>query len=440
MFFCALILLIPMGAMAGAKKNPRLPKAFFVEMKEKRTTQKNGSFISAFYPKTINRQVNGELAAIVDGYIEKIAPTLPAGKKTAPQNSRLDVRCVYSPTGESWLSFLMLARTVYHREQLGVEFSSRTYDASTGKQILLTDIFPSDSPAWEVLQDAVRTQLSAYFPGEEADPKVLDALCAREALESAAYTLGAVKMELHYPASLLYKDHPTVMHVKVYYKDLAGMMTEEAARQTDNSRYPMVALTFDDGPRYVGTVDLLDTLQAYGAKATFFFIGDQLEENKDVVQRQHDEGHTIASHTYNHFQPSSLTPQIAAEHKVLFDQLLTGITGLPAPYMRAPGGAYEFYVKNSIGLPLIQWSLISHDIEYKSSKAIVRLVSGTVSDGGIVLMHDTRPYTVNGMKSLLWHLRRQGFLCVTVEDLFIQNNRPLEANIVYQDAKGKTLK
>ncbi len=440
LLFCALILMIPMGAMAGMKKYPELPKAFFVELKEKKITQKNGSFISAFYPKTINSQVDQELAAIVDGYIEKIATTLPEGKKTAPQNSRLDIRCVYSPTGESWISFLFLARTVHHREQLSVELTSGTYDANTGVQVLLTDIFPSDSPAWQVVADAVRVQLSAYFPGEEADQQTLNELCSREALERAVYTLGAMKMELHYPASLLYKDHPTVMHVKVYYNDLAGMMTEEAARQTDNSRYPMVALTFDDGPRYTGTVDLLDTLQAYGAKATFFLIGDQMENNRDVVQREHDEGHTVASHTYNHYQPSNLTPQIAVEHKNIFDELLTDMIGLPAPYMRAPGGDYKFYVNNNIGLPLIQWSLISHDIEYKSASPFVRLVSGTASDGGIVLMHDSKTITVKGIKSVLIRLRQRGILCVTVEDLFVKNNRPLENNIVYQDAMGKTLK
>jgi hypothetical protein len=120
----------------------------------------------------------------------------------------------------------------------------------------------------------------------------------------------------------------------------------------------MVALTFDDGPVRARTVEVLNQLQMHGAEATFFLIGDQMERNRDVVQREHDEGHTVASHTYNHYQPANLNSKIIFEHKALFDKLLTDMIGVPAPYMRAPGGRFEFYVDNKIGLPIIQWSFI----------------------------------------------------------------------------------
>ncbi len=432
--FLVLLLLIPIHTLAQPIKHTPLPDELIVKMKEKTIRQKNGSTVRAFYPTTANLKVNEELANIIDSFIEKTAPGLPEGKKT-PKDSRLEVRPIYSPTGVSWLSFLILSRTVYHRQNVNSEIVSRTYDISSGRRILLTDIFPEDSLGWDVLSNAVQTQLSAYFP-EEADKKALAALCSKEALKNAEFTLGAAKLELHYPAAALYPDRTTLMHVKVYYHDLIGMMTQEAALQTDNSRYPMVALTFDDGPRYGGTVNLLDDLEDYGAKVTFFLIGDEIENNRDVVQRQHDEGHTVASHTWNHFDPKNLSTNELFENKAMFDKLLTDTTGLTAPYMRAPGGSYQKFVKVGIGLPLIEWSVIGGDITTTDYGQIKAIVATNAKDGGIILLHDSKSATVQAIRGILYLLQNKGFLCVTVEDLFARNNSKLEPNVVYRDANG----
>jgi peptidoglycan-N-acetylglucosamine deacetylase len=433
-FFVVLLLLFPVHAHALLPRYPAIPDELIVKIEEKITKQKNGSTVRAFYPATVNSQVNEELAGIIDGFIEETASDLPEGKK-APEDSRLEVRPIYSPTGVSWLSFLILSRTVYHRQNINSELVSRTYDISSGKRILLTDIFPEDSPGWDVLSKTVHSQLSAYFP-EEADPEALNALCSKEALKNAEFTLGAVKLELHYPAAALYKSRTTLMHVKVYYRDLQGMMTGEAAQQTDNSRYPMIALTFDDGPRYVSTMDILDDLQDYGAKATFFVIGDQIEHNRDVVQRQQDEGHTVASHTLKHYDPKNLTVDELFKNKAVFDQIMQDTTGLAAPYMRAPGGSYQEFVKAGIGLPLIQWSVIGGDITTTDNGRIKAMVATNAQNGGIVLLHDTKGATKDAVRGILFLLQKKGFLCVTVEDLFIHNSMALEPNVVYRDANG----
>lgn len=433
-FFLMLLLLVPVNAYALLPRYPPIPDELIVKIKDKVTRQKNGSTVRAFYPTTANEQVNEDLAGIINSFIGKSAPGLPEGKKT-PKDSRLEVRPIYSPTGVSWLSFLILSRTVYHRQNVSSEIASRTYDIISGRRILLTDIFPEDSPGWDVLSKAVQAQLSAYFP-EEADPQTLAALCFKEALKNADFTLGAVKLELHYPAAALYPARTALMHVQVYYRDLQGMMTGEAAKQTDNSRYPMIALTFDDGPRYSGTVNLLDDLQEFGAKATFFLIGDEIENNRDVVQRQHDEGHTVASHTWNHFDPKNLSTDEIFENKAMFNQFLQDTTGLTAPFMRAPGGNYQKFVKVGIGMPLIQWSVIGGDITTTDYGYIKGFVSTNAKNGDIVLLHDSKGATVQAIRGILYLLRNKGFLCVTLEDLFVHNGMPLEPNAVYRDANG----
>ena len=74
-------------------------------------------------------------------------------KNTTSQNSRLEVETRYSRTGLTWMSFLVQARTTYHRELIGQEAQSRTFDMTTGERIWLTDIFDAESEGWLVLEE-----------------------------------------------------------------------------------------------------------------------------------------------------------------------------------------------------------------------------------------------------------------------------------------------
>lgn len=435
--FLSLMTLLSSGIALASKlpTYPPIPDLLTVSLKEKVIRQDNGSTLSVFYPTTAHDAVTEELRGIINSYADSIAPTLSKGKK-APENSRLDIRCIYSLTGESWLSFTILARTVFHRQTQAEEITTRVYDMASGRQISLSDIFPEDSPAWAMMADAVKTQLSAYFPNEAADEKALAALCQRETLEKASFSMDPVKMELLYPARLVYPGRATLMRVKVYYRALADMMTSEAARQTDNSRYPLFALTYDDGPSHSKTTELLDVLQAYGAKATFFLVGKALVNQKDVVQREHDEGHAIASHTWTHPDPANISVEEIFEEKSMFEAALGDITGTSVPYLRAPGGRYQKYVKNSIGLPLIQWSILVGDGDWKGASRIAQAVAGNARHGGIVLLHDSRNATIQAAEQMLSSLRKKGFVCVSVDDLFMHQGIDLQPNVVYRDANG----
>ena len=61
-----------------------------------------------------------------------------------------------------------------------------------------------------------------------------------------------------------------------------------------------VYLTFDDGPIPESTPFILDTLAKYGAKATFFMVGENAEKNPQLFERIKAEGHQIGNHTHNH--------------------------------------------------------------------------------------------------------------------------------------------
>ena len=214
-FISLLLVLLLILPSASAEEFSPLPDTFTVTYTtDTRLLNRDKSFVSKEYVTTAHPDADAAIAAIVDAYDAQYAPQLPA-IDSPKRNSRLDINVIHSVTGQSVVSFQVIARTSVRRNPEAVDFTCLTFDMSTGHQLALTDLFPADSAAWDVLAAAVRDTLSGYFPLETADSAALDALCTREALESASFMLGPVCLSLHYYASALYPEHTTLMRVSV---------------------------------------------------------------------------------------------------------------------------------------------------------------------------------------------------------------------------------
>lgn len=265
------------------------------------STQKNKSQIKLWHAETAHPAVTEEINGIAEAWAEKLGPELPKAGNNGKKNSRLDVEIRYSRTGLHWMSFLVQARTTYHQKLQAQKFTTRTYNMETGDPVRLTDLFEDTDNTWKTLGDRVRQSLTDYWPEEEPDPDALENLCSREALAGADFTLHGMSLVLHYPAETLYKDHCTLMDVTFFYPEIRDLMTEEGRDETNNEAYyNTCALTFDDGPSAKNTPGVLDALMETGARGTFFVIGNRIKENRWLVQREHDNGHAVASHNWHH--------------------------------------------------------------------------------------------------------------------------------------------
>ena len=139
----AILLLTMLPASASAEGG--MQACHRVTAKYTDSKQSNKSGIRLWSVKTALMSVDDEINGLAQAYADKIAPTLQAGKANGDKNSRLDVEIRHSKTGLTWMSFLVQARTTYHRDLIAQEFTSRTFDMTTGERILLTDIFPEGS-------------------------------------------------------------------------------------------------------------------------------------------------------------------------------------------------------------------------------------------------------------------------------------------------------
>ncbi len=404
------------------------PLLRFSQETHRETVAKN-AYILHTYPHTVNARIDAQMRSLIDEMAQSNRALLPPEAGKVP--SYLDVGAVVSRTGTSVISFLTLAEVSANAEHLSVGFDARVYDAETGEQLSLSHFFAPDSGAWAVLSHAVGSQLAQAFPDLEPDEHALAYLVSREALENTAFTLGAARMTLTYRADLLYPGKNTLLHVHVGYPEIRDMMTDYGKAQTDNSRFKMVALTYDDGPARGSTRNLLSVLRSYGAQATFFIVGKNIARNHDILSLQQNRGYSIQSHSYTHTYPKDLKPGAAFEEDARLRQELSALTGMLPTMMRAPGGTDPYYIRKQIGYPLINWSAPSGDSGSDHVSGIIRALKNRAADGAIVLMHDSRPQCHVYTEEFLKDLERRGYLCVSVEELFLDAGTVLEPNVSY---------
>nr|WP_169275820.1 polysaccharide deacetylase family protein [Bifidobacterium sp. DSM 109958] len=183
----------------------------------------------------------------------------------------------------------------------------------------------------------------------------------------------------------------------------------------------VIALTFDDGPSQY-TTPMLDLFKEKGVHVTFFNIGTQAEEMKDVVQRMVDEGHQVASHSNTHpNMPKMTTEALRAELTAGFDDLAAA--GVTTRMFRSPYGAFTNADWDRAGDLIstnVLWDIDTLDWKLPGAQAIHDTVMAQAHNGAIVLMHTgggNRQQDVDALPSIIDDLKGQGYEFVTVGEL-----------------------
>ncbi len=197
-----------------------------------------------------------------------------------------------------------------------------------------------------------------------------------------------------------------------------------------------VALTFDDGPRRTTTTQLLDGLQQRGASVTFFLVGEQIEANRDLVERMRAEGHQVGNHTWSHVRIQGAPAETVALEIRRTDELLQQILGEGAYWLRPPYGQIDAAQKKQIPVPMVQWSVDSRDWESKNTEKVVQAVLRDVQPNSIILLHDIYPTSVEAALRIVDTLQAEGYWFVTVEELLHLNGIVPQSGVLYRSGKG----
>ncbi|MDD6214720.1 MAG: polysaccharide deacetylase family protein [Firmicutes bacterium] len=178
----------------------------------------------------------------------------------------------------------------------------------------------------------------------------------------------------------------------------------------------MIALTFDDGPsRFTGAI--LDQLERYNSKATFFVVGSRVGAFSDVIKRENELGMAIGSHSWDHSKLTKLSKTALLEQKNKTNNAISAITGSGTSLLRPPYGATNQSISEVFGMPIILWSVDTLDWKTRDKDTTVRTVMNSVKDGDIVLMHDIYKSSADAAIELIPKLIDAGYKLVTVEEL-----------------------
>lgn len=188
------------------------------------------------------------------------------------------------------------------------------------------------------------------------------------------------------------------------------------------------ALTFDDGPDEDATPAVLDALDAAGAQATFFMVGEQVERHAGLVAEVLGRGHEAACHGHRHERHPERPPEDVRIDLALAEvALATACEGAPR-YFRPPYGRFSeasYGACEEWGWQRVLWSSWGLDWEERSGAQIAATALDCLDDGGIVLLHDSPRYaerrsarpTANAVEPLVEGARARGLGPVRLSEL-----------------------
>ncbi len=214
-------------------------------------------------------------------------------------------------------------------------------------------------------------------------------------------------------------------------KEMLPQLTDEGKANLANiyhSETKRVFLTFDDGPSQTVTPKVLDTLKSEKIKATFFLLGSRVELEPDIVKREYEEGHYLASHGYSHvYSQIYASPQSVLDEYNKCISAIRNAIGQPEynPHLfRYPGGywggKYASVKKEALQLLEqndilhIDWNALTSDAAgAKTTEEFISELDKTVPkhNSVVVLMHDAGNKTApaNALPTIIKYFREQGF-------------------------------
>ena len=198
---------------------------------------------------------------------------------------------------------------------------------------------------------------------------------------------------------------------KLCYFSKKGVLTRSI-----NKKGKMVALTYDDGPS-VYTPIILSALKKNDGLATFFVVGNRVNQYKKQLKQAYKMGCEIGNHSWDHSNLSKLSASSLRSQLNRTNKAVKKITGKKPVLLRPPYGSSNSTVASNAKMPLILWSIDTLDWKTRSTSATISCIKREVRDGDIILMHDIHKPTAEAAKTIVPWLVDQGYQLVTVSEM-----------------------
>ena len=182
------------------------------------------------------------------------------------------------------------------------------------------------------------------------------------------------------------------------------------------------AISFDAAWGNEDTQTLIDILEKFHVKTTFFVVGDWVEKYPESVKALHNAGHEVMSHSNHHDHYNSLSADQIVADVTASNERISAVTGVTPTLIRCPYGEYDDHVIaaiRSIGMEPIQWDVDSLDWKDYDADTICQRVTSRVRQGSIVLFHNAALHTPEALPAILTCLINDGYTVVPISQLIL---------------------
>ena len=397
--------------------------------------------VSIEYPITKNNKINKTIAQVItrdDRDFRYIATNVLSFNQ--PMTETISYQITHNNSAA--LSIIVNIKQDIHGAHPVSLTHFWTFDKKSGEVISLSDLTEQSEKAAEEIVAAARNNIKETIKQRQQAELDLSETITQETLSNFVITDGGNSLTWPIGQASLLPSAYGEMTIKVPIDAVAKYLQNPTARKLANIPKPpepkpapkpapavpapapttgnkVIALTFDDGPGPY-TAHLLDVLDQYGAKATFFLIGSKVSSQANVVRSIHARGHQLGNHSWSHPElPKLPVDQIAGEIDRTNDAIKQA-TGVTPAILRPPYGAVNGVVLEQLrlrGMSSILWSVDTRDWADRNSEIVCSRAVAGARPGAIILMHDIHQTSVGAVPCILSALKQQGYSFVTVQGL-----------------------
>lgn len=193
----------------------------------------------------------------------------------------------------------------------------------------------------------------------------------------------------------------------------------------------LVSISFDAAWGNEDTQELIDILDRFQVKATFFVVGDWVDKYPESVKALADAGNEVMNHSSTHPHMAQLSAeQIQTEVNTCADKI-EAVTGTRPTLFRCPYGEYNDTVVstiNGLGMHVIQWDVDSLDWKGLSSDEITSRVLTRVQPGSIVLFHNAAEHTPEALAGIIEALIADGYSIIPISQMILPGDTSIDPN------------
>ena len=382
------------------------------------------------YPQTNDEFFNNMIEEYITSSKKNYINAMRLKKKTRKDeelSSELNIHFETYQYDDVYYSFVFTERMSTNNTATKTTMKTFFYNIETAQILDMRTLLGEDTKSLETFSSHVRELLKSNKELQNVFTEEIDLATEARWILFDKFAINEDSLTIYFDEGTIAPSEQGPISVNVSMSFLNPLLAEEFQMQmvevdaptegTNDDTKKRVALTFDDGPHPKVTKQILDTLDRYDAKATFFMLGNRVQYYPEIAQDVLNRGHEIGNHTWSHpVLPKLTEAQIMSEFTTTENAIIEAI-GQESTIFRPPYGSTTDIINAIIPREVAIWSIDTLDWKHRDANKLIQSVKNQMHNNAIILMHDIHQSTADGLNGVLQYLANEGYEFVTVSDI-----------------------